>query len=193
MAKRLSDDKKTSVIALHSGQNFTNSFICKYGKNTIFSVLTPLLGAPIPFDLSQLDLPPDVQQALQNFINLSGNAAKPLYETGVTVPQPNADDRELLWVIGLPEAGASSINAGAWCRGTNQLFAQWEALLGPNWSVNRILEIFKKLEDYHGKTNSPNYRGHQGPLYVRTRFPRFQVSSSIQPSCLQRHRSSHHR
>ena len=69
LAKRLTDDKKTSVIALHSGQNLTGSFILKYGKNTIFSVGTTLLGSPPPFNPADLDLPPDVQQQLQDLIN----------------------------------------------------------------------------------------------------------------------------
>ena len=176
MAKRLTDDKKTSAIALHSGQNFTDSFIIKYGKNTAFSLLASLLGAPLPFDPSQLNLPPDVQQELKNLIQLSNNASRPLYETGATIPQAGANDRPILWVISLPEAGASSINAGAWCRGTNQQYAKWEATAGPNWSVNRILEIAKKLEHYQGKTNSPNYRGHHGPLHIYQNNPPSQLA-----------------
>lgn len=166
MAKKLSDDKKTTVIALHSGKDFTNSFILKYAKNTFFSVASTLLGTPPPFDPATLDLPPDVRQQLQDLIDLTTTTAKPLYETGVTVPQPNADFEELLWVISLPEGGGSGVNAGAWCRGTNELFSQWEAIAGPEWSVNQILEIYKDLEHYRGKTTNKPARGHHGPLEV---------------------------
>lgn len=166
LAKKLTDDKKTSVIALHSGQNFTGSFILKYGKNTLFSVTATLLGSPPPFDPATLDLPPEVREELQNLIALTTTTAKPLYETGATIPQPNADDEELLWVISLPEGGGSAVNAGAWCRGTNQLYAQWEAIAGSEWSVNRILQIYKDLEDYKGKTTNKPARGRDGPLNV---------------------------
>lgn len=171
MAKQLTDDKKTSVIALHSGQNFTNSFIIKYAKNTPFAVLSALLGSPISFDPSSLDLPPDVKQQLQDLIQLTTTTAKPLYETGVTIPQPNADNREILWVIPLPGAGGTSINAGAWCRGTNQVYSEWEAIAGPQWSVNRILQIYKEMEHYHGKTTNKNARGYHGPISVRQDTP----------------------
>lgn len=170
LAKKLTDDNKTSVIALHSGQNFTNSFILKYAKNTVFSVLASTLGSPPPFDVASLDLPPNIQQQLEEIIQLTTTTAHPLYETGVTVPQVDADNRELLWVISSPEGGGSSVNAGAWCRGTNQLFAQWEAIAGPQWSVSRILKTYKQLEDYKGKTTNSHARGHDGPLKV------FQVS-----------------
>lgn len=167
LAKRLTDDKKTSVIALHSGKNFTNSFILKYAKNTAFSVLSVLLGMPLPFDPSQLNLPPEVLAQLEEFFQVADEGAKPLYETGVSTPQPNADDRQILWAIPLPLAGGTAVNAGAWCRGTNQLFSQWEAIAGPEWSVHKILGIYKRLEHYHGKTTNPRARGYCGPLSVR--------------------------
>jgi len=167
MAKQLTDDKKTSVIALHSGSNFTGSFILKYGKNTLFSVAATLLGSPPPFNPDDLPLPPDVRQQLQDLIDLTATTAKPLYETGKTIPQPNANDDELLWVIPLPEGGGSAVNAGAWCRGTKQLYAQWEAITeSGEWSVSRIMNIYKELENYTGKTPNKNSRGHDGPLQV---------------------------
>src|SRR5690348_2986561 len=91
LAKKLTDDNKTSVIALHSGQNFTDSFIIKYAKNTAFSVLSVLFGAPLPFDPSTLNLPPDVLAQFKNFSQVSEGAARPLYETGPSTPQTNAD------------------------------------------------------------------------------------------------------
>lgn len=167
LAKKLSDDKKTSVIALHSGKNFTDSFIIKYAKNTVFSVLSVLLGVPLPFDPALLHLPPDTQAELETLLQLSANAAKPLYETDVSTPQVYADFRQILWAIPLPLAGGTSVNAGAFCRGTNELFSAWEAIGGPEWSVDKILAIYKELENYHGKTTNPNARGYHGPLRVR--------------------------
>lgn len=165
LAKRLTDDHRTSVIALNSGKNFTNSFILKYGKNTAFSVGAGLLGSQI--DLSSLDLPKEVKAQLEELLTNSNDGARPLYESGSTLPQPNADGRRLLWVLPLPLAGGTSVNAGAWCRGTNQFFSKWEAISGKEWSAERVLAIYKSLEKYHGKTTNPKIRGHHGPLRVR--------------------------
>lgn len=137
LAKELSDDKTTSVIALHNGKNLSETPLIACTKNAIFTVLSGLIGEP------------------------------PLYTSGESTPQPEADDRELMWVVALPEGGASSVNAGAYCRGTDELFAKWEALLGKNWSVKRILEIYKSLEHYHGETPNPLARGYHGPVDVR--------------------------
>ena len=160
LAKRLTDDKKTSVIALHSGENFTGTLILKYGKNTTFSVASSLLGSPIP------DLPPEVQAELQNILDLSAISAEPLYEAGSTTPQPDADNEELLWVIPLPLGGGSGVNAGAWCRGTNQFYSQWESVGGPAWSADQVMQTYKELENYRGKTTNSAARGHHGPLNV---------------------------
>lgn len=136
LAKKLSDDRKTSVIALHSGENLTQDPEIKFSRNAFTTVISILAGSSF-------------------------------YETGMTIPQVNVDNRPLLWGIGLPEGGGSSINAGMWARGTNQVYAQWEAVAGPEWSVNQIQKIYKTLENYHGKTTNPDARGFNGPVNVR--------------------------
>lgn len=137
LAKKLTDDHKTSVIALHIGENLTDDPLIKFSKNTPLTVAAGLIGQP------------------------------PLYHSGDTIPQPQADNRQLSWVYALPQGGASSINAGAYCRGTNELYAQWEAIAGPLWSVKRILGIYRELEDYEGETPNPKFRGYHGPLHIR--------------------------
>lgn len=82
LAKRLSDDKKTSVIALHIGENLTEDPLIKFSVNARITVPDAIIGPPF-------------------------------YQNGLTVPQPDADNRQLLWAVALPEGGASSINAGA--------------------------------------------------------------------------------
>ncbi len=133
VAKMLTDDLQTSVIALHNGPNLTEDPLIKFSAN-----------AAITVPLSQV--------------------SSPLFQNGNSTPQVFADNREIIWTVALPEGGASSINAGAFVRGTNQLFAQWEAIAGPNWSVNRILNIFKQLEHYYGKTTNPSARGSRGSI-----------------------------
>lgn len=136
VAKKLTDDKKTSVIALHVGENLTNDPLIKFSEFSGITVAAGLFPEP------------------------------PLYEGGPTTPQVNDDNRILEWILALPLGGASSINAGAYCRGTNQLYAQWEQIAGPNWSVNRITKLYKVLEKYRGITNNPAARGFHGLLNV---------------------------
>lgn len=142
LAKKLSDDKKTSVVALHNGENLTQDPLIKFSDNAGITVLSALLG----------ELDPSI-----NF----------LYLSGLTTPQQFADNRDLLWVMATPEGGASSINAGAWARGTKELFSQWEAIAGPEWSVHRILKLYKELENYKGWTTDSKARGYHGRINVR--------------------------
>lgn len=91
----------------------------------------------------------------------------PLSQTGDTTPQPNVDDNELNWVMGLPEGGTSAINAGAWARGTDQVYSQWESFGGPEWSTTIIENLYRSLENYVGITSDPSTRGVGGPLNIR--------------------------
>lgn len=136
LARKLTDDKKTSVIALQNGSNLTADPEIKFSKNAIFTVLSALVGPP-------------------------------LYENGLTIPQLSDNDRELLWAIGKTLGGTSSVNAGAYSRSTNALYAQWEAVAGKNWSLKRIIKVFKELENYHGETSKPALRGYHGLLDIR--------------------------
>jgi choline dehydrogenase-like flavoprotein len=129
MAKLLSDDMSTSVIALHNGANLTDDPTIALSKNSIKTVLDALIGPPF-------------------------------YENGLSV-----DDH--IWAIANPGGGASSINAGAWARGTNQCFSKWEALAGPEWTVDRIIRTYKRLEDYKGVTTDIKARGYHGPIEVQ--------------------------
>lgn len=136
MAKLLSDDKKTTVIALHNGKNLTEDPEIKFSENASTTAADAVIGPPF-------------------FIN------------GLSIPQKYAGNQELLWAMAIPEGGDSSINVGAYCRGTKELYSHWEEIAGPLWSVERIFNIYKKLENYHGKSPNPSERGHHGPLDIR--------------------------
>lgn len=165
MAKKLSDSRKTSVIAIHNGENLTNDPLIKFSKNVVFTVPAILLGQPLPFDPSIL--PPSLRKELLDLLAKQAPLFPPLYITGQTTPQTFANDRNILWGIAIPEGGASSVNAGAFCKGTRELYAKWEEIAGPNWSVERIFHTYKRLERYHGKTHNSASHGHHGPLKVR--------------------------
>lgn len=101
------------------------------------------------------------------FTVISSLFGPPISQTGKTIPQPNVDDNELTWVMGLPEGGTSAINAGAWARGTDQVYSQWESFGGPEWSTPIIENLYKSLENYVGITPDPSTRGVGGPLNIR--------------------------
>lgn len=108
-----------------------------------------------------------IAQAQNSIISvLYGVTGATLYASGLTTPQPDADNRNLLWIYGLPFGGASAVNASAYARGTNQVYSQWQSIDGPNWSTTRILNTFKELENYTGLTITPNARGTNGLLPV---------------------------
>lgn len=111
---------------------------------------------------------PDIKYTKNTFFTvLSTLTGPPFSTTGDTTPQPNADNRTINWIMGLPEGGASSINAGAWARGTDQVYSQWDAFGGPEWSTAIIEGIYKNLENYVGTTANPATRGVGGPLNIR--------------------------
>lgn len=167
LANRLSADRKTEVIALHIGEYLTDDPLIKYSKFAIITVPAALLGTPLPINVAALDLPLPLKQELQTFLGPFSPTVAPLYDTGLTIPQSNAANRQLMWAMALPLGGASSINAGAWLRGTNQIYAQWEAVAGPEWSVEQITKLYTRLENYDGVTNDPEFRGHHGPINIR--------------------------
>lgn len=89
------------------------------------------------------------------------------FQSGLTIPQVNDNNKELFLTCGLPLGGTSSVNAGAWARGTNQVYSQWEPIAGPEWSTSIIQDLYVKLEKYNGFTTNPAVRGFTGPLDVR--------------------------
>ena len=82
MAKKLSDDKKTSVIALHNGENLNADPDITLSKNALTTIFSALAGIP-PFSL-----------------------------TGETTNQPFADNQTFSWAMGLPFGGTSSVMQG---------------------------------------------------------------------------------
>lgn len=129
---------KYSVIGLHEGANLTNDPLIEFTAGALITVPSGLF-APVPF----------------------------LYDGGNMVPQIYGANQTPVWVEALPLGGASSINAGAYCKGTTQGYSQWEGIAGPIWSPNNVFAAFKALEDYRGETTNPASRGYKGPIDVR--------------------------
>lgn len=74
----------------------------------------------------------------------------------------SADEPE--WPRGRLDNG---YDRGRWIfgRGSNQVYSQWESISGSsNWSLDKILKTFDKLENYEGLTSGT--RGTSGPVHV---------------------------
>lgn len=83
-----------------------------------------------------------------------------------TVPMPGLNGRVADWTTGMVIGGGSSINGLYYGRGSNTMYSQWQASANnsPNWSLDKILRTFDKLETYQGLTTGG--RGTSGPVNV---------------------------
>ena len=168
------EGRKLSCLSQSIRKKYCNTDYIVVGVGTAGATVCKLLTDDLETSVLALHSGENLTQdplikfsAFAPLVVASALAGSSFFQTGQSTPQPNADDRTLLWAMGLPEGGASSINAMAYARGTNSVFAQWEALAGPNWSVTRMLDIYKQLEDYKGQTPNPEFRGFNGPLEIR--------------------------
>jgi choline dehydrogenase len=52
-------------------------------------------------------------------------------------------------------------------RGSSNLYDEWASLVGPQWRYDNIRSLFKKNETYTGRTQEPDERGEEGPIFIR--------------------------
>jgi len=173
-----SEARKVSCLTSGLRKKYCNTDYIVVGVGTAGGAVSNMLSADNTTSVLALHSGENLTQdplikfsAFAPLVVASALVGSSFFETGDSVPQPNANNRELLWAMGLPEGGASSINAMAYVRGTNNTFVQWGALAGPNWSTSRMLSIYKQLENYQGQTPNPEFRGFSGPLEVRQVAP----------------------
>lgn len=84
-------------------------------------------------------------------------------------PEPNVAGRAVECARGRVIGGSSSTNAMAFVRGNPGDYDRWAAGGLPDWSYERVLPWFRKLEDWEGGASA--HRGAGGP--VRTQFCRY--------------------
>jgi choline dehydrogenase len=82
-----------------------------------------------------------------------------------SVPQKNLKNRVIVAPVGKIIGGGSSINATAWLRGTKQDFDAWEKAAGPNWSFEKLIPAFKRVDRYEG--GESELRGGFGAIATR--------------------------
>jgi choline dehydrogenase len=82
-----------------------------------------------------------------------------------SVPQKHLNNRVIVAPVGKIIGGGSSINATAWLRGTKQDYDAWEKAAGPNWSFEKLIPAFKRVERYEG--GESELRGGDGAIATR--------------------------
>jgi choline dehydrogenase/4-pyridoxate dehydrogenase len=85
------------------------------------------------------------------------------------LPDPNMDGRAIECARGKVIGGSSSVNVMAYVRGHRSDYDRWAAAGLTDWSYDRVLPYFKRLEDWEG--GADNYRGAGGLMPVqKTRY-----------------------
>jgi choline dehydrogenase len=81
-----------------------------------------------------------------------------------TEPEPGLDLRAIKWPRGKSHGGSSSLNAMAYVRGHRLCYQAWARTAGDDWSYERLLPYFRRVED--NSRGASDYHGRGGPLAV---------------------------
>jgi choline dehydrogenase len=106
---------------------------------------------------------PHVVEAVQWPLNLGSERTWGF----VGQPSPYLNGRSIPLAMGKVLGGGSSVNAMAWAHGHKN---DWDVFASeaadPAWNYESVLEIYKRIEDWHGAPDS-KYRGTGGPVFVQ--------------------------
>lgn len=92
----------------------------------------------------------------------------------LTEPEPELNNRRIVWPRGRVVGGSSSINGMVHIRGAASDYDNWAQLGLTDWSYEKLLPYFKRLESH--EDGASESRGGSGPIRVRrmrTRHPLF--------------------
>ncbi|WP_409275891.1 GMC family oxidoreductase [Neobacillus sp. SCS-31] len=131
IAKKLTDDRRTTVLVLEAGTNMTEELSSPSGA--ISSALAS-----------------DNRHSLIVLSRLEPTIG-----------------RQLLLSNGRAIGGSSEHNAMLAVRCSSNLYNEWANLVGPQWSYKNVRPLFIKNETYTGKSQEPEERGTDGPIFVR--------------------------
>lgn len=83
-------------------------------------------------------------------------------------PSASLNGRAMAMNTGKALGGGSSINACNYSRGHRNDFEFWAAAAGDKaWDYEHVLAIYRRLENWQGKTDDPKRRGRNGPVWVQ--------------------------
>ncbi len=82
-------------------------------------------------------------------------------------PGKGVNGRSIHQAMGRALGGGTSINGMVWSRGHKNDFEYWAREAGDaDWGYTHILDIYKRIEDWHGKPD-PDRRGSGGNVFVQ--------------------------
>jgi len=83
-----------------------------------------------------------------------------------TEPDQNLNGRQIYQPRGRTLGGSSSINGLIYIRGQSRDYDEWATLGNPDWSWERCLPYFRRLE--HNDLGASSTRGEGGPMWATT-------------------------
>jgi choline dehydrogenase len=81
-----------------------------------------------------------------------------------TEPEPELNNRQVVWPRGKVLGGSGSINGLVFLRGAPSDYDEWERLGARGWGYREVLPYFKKSE--HNVRGANEWRGQNGPITV---------------------------
>jgi choline dehydrogenase len=81
-----------------------------------------------------------------------------------TEPEPELNNRKVVWPRGKVLGGSGSINGLVFLRGAPSDFDEWESRGATGWGYKDVLPYFKKSE--HNETGGNEWRGLGGPMHL---------------------------
>ncbi len=149
LAARLSEDPGRSVLLLEAGPDYPNF---------------ELLPDELKYGFAAAPTPPSTRTASGHPDWLGANPHNWQFTATATDLAP-----PMLVPRGKVTGGSSAINSSAFYRGVPEDFDAWATRGNDEWSYERVLPFFRKLEtdvDRHG-----DYHGSDGPIFVHHSNP----------------------
>lgn len=148
VARRLTDDLKSSAIVFEDGENNDKDFaIC----------CAPGGAEPPSFEGLQTQ-------------GVSYNKYMYPNQTDWDQTAPPPEGRRLMFTTGRTWGGGSSVNSSVWVHPSAGMISEWQNdFLGgdPSWSPEAVGGYIKAIETYLGQSQDQSARGHHGPSNVR--------------------------
>ena len=149
LAARLSEDPGCSVLLLEAGPDYPDF---------------DLLPDELKYGFSAAPVPPAARTAGGHPVYLTASPHNWQFTATATDLAP-----PMLVPRGRVTGGSSAINSSAFYRGVPEDFDAWASRGNDEWSYEKVLPFFRKLEtdvDRHG-----DYHGSEGPIFVHHSNP----------------------
>ncbi len=149
LAARLSEDAGRSVLLLEAGPDYPDF---------------DLLPDELKYGFAAAPAPPSARTAAGHPVSLTTSAHNWQYTATATDLAP-----PMLVPRGRVTGGSSAINSSAFFRGVPEDFDAWASRGNDEWSYEKVLPFFRKLET--DVDRSGDFHGSEGPIFVHHANP----------------------